>query len=179
MFAGLSRVHQWLVNSSHEGQKCRERAIVMMTSSNGNIFRVTGNSPVTGALMFSLICAWINNWVKNREADDLRRHRGHYDVTVIENQWDAIYWCKHHHYKDLFCKGWQIRKIVCLGDFIIFIVIFLLVIFIGTGHWTLDIYFNMEFVICFCYNFVNSTRGFRLYICFNTHYLHRIYRMIN
>ena len=36
-----------------------------------------------GALMFSLICAWINNWVVNREADDLRRHRGHYDVNVM------------------------------------------------------------------------------------------------
>ena len=26
-----------------------------------------------GALMFSLICAWINGWVNNREAGDLRR----------------------------------------------------------------------------------------------------------
>ena len=36
-----------------------------------------------GALMFSLICAWINGWVNNREAGDLRRHRTHYDVTVM------------------------------------------------------------------------------------------------
>ena len=37
-----------------------------------------------GALMFSLICAWINGWINNREAGDLRRHRIiHYDVTVI------------------------------------------------------------------------------------------------
>ena len=35
------------------------------------------------ALMFSLICTWINGWVNNREAGDLRRHRGHYDVTVM------------------------------------------------------------------------------------------------
>ena len=68
-----------------------------MTSSNGNIFRVTdplcGNSPVPvnsphkgqwrGALMFSLICAWINRWVNNREAGDLRRYRAHYDVVVM------------------------------------------------------------------------------------------------
>ena len=48
-------------------------------------------SPVTsphkgqwrGALMFSLICAWMNDWVNNRDAGDLRRHRAHYDVTVI------------------------------------------------------------------------------------------------
>ena len=48
-----------------------------------------GNSPVTkgqwrGALMFSLICAWINAWLNNREAGDLRRHRAHYDVTVMQ-----------------------------------------------------------------------------------------------
>ena len=36
-----------------------------------------------GALMFSLICAWRNDWVNNREAGDLRRHRAHYDVTVM------------------------------------------------------------------------------------------------
>ena len=45
------------------------------------------NSPHKGqwrwALMFSLICAWINGWVNNREAGDLRRHRGHYDVNVM------------------------------------------------------------------------------------------------
>ena len=70
----------------------------MMTSSNGNNFRVTGHlwrgihrSPVNsphkdqwrGALMFSLICVWINGWVNNREAGDLRRYRAHYDVTVM------------------------------------------------------------------------------------------------
>ena len=36
-----------------------------------------------GALMFTLICARINGWVNNREAGDLRRYRGHYDVTVM------------------------------------------------------------------------------------------------
>ena len=71
---------------------------IMMTSSNGNIFRVTGHLcreftgywwiprhkvQWPGALMFSLICVWINGWVNNREAGDLRRHLAHYDVTVI------------------------------------------------------------------------------------------------
>ena len=69
----------------------------MMTSSNENIFRVTGhlcgeftgpvNSPhkgqCRGALMFSLICVWVNDWVNNREAGDLRRYRAHYDVIVM------------------------------------------------------------------------------------------------
>ena len=36
-----------------------------------------------GALMFSLICAWINGWVNNGKAGDLRRHRAHYDVMVM------------------------------------------------------------------------------------------------
>ena len=35
-----------------------------------------------GALMVSLICAWINGWVNNGESGDLRCHRSHYDVTV-------------------------------------------------------------------------------------------------
>ena len=36
-----------------------------------------------GALMYTLICARINDWVNNREAGDWRRHRGHYDVNVM------------------------------------------------------------------------------------------------
>ena len=54
-----------------------------------------GNSPVPvnsphkgqwrGVLMFSLICARINDWVNNREAGDLRRHCGHYDVSVMSS----------------------------------------------------------------------------------------------
>ena len=30
----------------------------------------------------ALISTWINGWVNNREANDFRRHRAHYDVTV-------------------------------------------------------------------------------------------------
>ena len=37
----------------------------------------------SGALMFSLICALINDWVTNREAGDMSRHRAHYDVIVM------------------------------------------------------------------------------------------------
>ena len=52
-----------------------------------------GNSPVTGeipsqrqvARNFDIffVCAWTNGWVNNRNASDLRRHRAHYDVTVM------------------------------------------------------------------------------------------------
>ena len=51
------------------------------------IHRSPVNSPHKGqwhgALMFSLICAWINTWVNNREAGDLRCHHAHHDVIVI------------------------------------------------------------------------------------------------
>ena len=72
---------------------------VIMASSKGNIFRVTGPLcgeftdhrwiPITKAseaelLMFSLICAWINGWINKRESGDLKRYRTHYDVTVMQ-----------------------------------------------------------------------------------------------
>ena len=39
--------------------------------------------PVTRSFDFSFICAWLNGWVNNLEAGDLRRHRAHYDVIVM------------------------------------------------------------------------------------------------
>ena len=42
-----------------------------------------------GALRFSLICFWINDWVNNREAGDLRRYRAHYDVIVMDGLYTA------------------------------------------------------------------------------------------
>ena len=51
-------IHRSPVNYTHKGQ-CR------------------------GALMFSLIGVWINGWLNNREAGDLRCYRAHYDVIVM------------------------------------------------------------------------------------------------
>ena len=65
-----------------------------------------GNSPVPvnslhkgqwrGVLMFSLMYVWINDWVNNREAGDLRRHRTHNDVIVMKvtvwSQDGLTYW---------------------------------------------------------------------------------------
>ena len=52
------------------------------------IHRSPVNSPHKGQwrgdLMFSFICVWINDWVNNREAGDLRRYRAHYDVTLMQ-----------------------------------------------------------------------------------------------
>ena len=54
------------------------------------VHRSAVNSPHTGqwrgAFMFSFIRAWIIGWVNNSEAGDLRRHRAHYDVTVMTEQ---------------------------------------------------------------------------------------------
>ena len=51
------------------------------------IHRSPVNSPHKGqwhgALMFPLICIWINSWENNREAGDLRCCCAHYDVTVM------------------------------------------------------------------------------------------------
>ena len=72
-----------------------------------------------GALIFSLICVWINDWVNNGEAGDLRRHRAHYDVTVMHQR--ALCWLCH--YSDVIfdamasqITGVSIAKsTVCLG----------------------------------------------------------------
>ena len=58
----------------------------------GGIHRSLVNSPHKGqwrgALMFSLICVWINGWVNNREAGDLRRYHAHYDVPVMQQDYN-------------------------------------------------------------------------------------------
>ena len=51
-------IRRFPVNSPHKGQWC-------------------------GALMFSLICVWINSSANNREAGYLRRYRTHYDVIIM------------------------------------------------------------------------------------------------
>ena len=58
--------------------------------SNGNIFHVTSHlcgfptqGQVTRSFDVFLISAWINGWVNNREAGDLRRHRAHHDVILM------------------------------------------------------------------------------------------------
>ena len=93
-----TRVSTIAVNRS--ATKVQQRtAMRMKTSSNGNIFRVTGPLwgefpdhqwiPLTKAsdaelcLKFSLICAWRNGLANNPNAGDLRRHRAHYDVTLM------------------------------------------------------------------------------------------------
>ena len=59
------------------------------------IHRSSVNSPHKGqwrgALMFSLIWAWINDWVNICEAGDLRHHHANYDViAMILSTWGHI-----------------------------------------------------------------------------------------
>ena len=39
--------------------------------------------PVTRSFNIFFICVWINGWVNNREAGDVRRYRAYYDVTLV------------------------------------------------------------------------------------------------
>ena len=74
----------------------------MMTSSNGNIsaFLVLCevNPPIIGGLLkpvtrnfdifFDLV--WTNGWANKRDTGDLRRHRTHYDFTIV--RWLLAVW---------------------------------------------------------------------------------------
>ena len=75
------------------------------------IHRSSVNSPHKGqwrgTLMFSLICAWINDWVNNGEAGDLRRYRAHYDVTVMFTLCHFSLW--HGHPVSFLLALWQCR----------------------------------------------------------------------
>ena len=97
----LPLVSPWW-QSALRGTRCRtprtsNGVCNIMTSSNGNIVRVTGPLcgkftghrwiPLTKASDAELSCfsisPWINGWVNYREACDLRRHRANYDVIVM------------------------------------------------------------------------------------------------
>ena len=87
--------------------------IIKMETISALLAICAGNSPVPvnsthkgqwrGALMFSLIYAWIKDCVNNREAGDLRRHRGHYDVIVMLSVQPSQKW------KFLLAGDWNTR----------------------------------------------------------------------
>ena len=83
-------IHRWPVNSPHKGQWRR-------------------------TLMFSLICAWINGWVNNRAAGDLRRHRVHYDVIVMVLWYSQLFlfrnWYKGESYDNIFVNPSQLASL--------------------------------------------------------------------
>ena len=74
------------------------KRLIMMMSSNGYIFRVTGllcgeftanrwipRAKTSDAEIWWVffICAWTNSWANNGDASNLRRHRAHNDVIVM------------------------------------------------------------------------------------------------
>ena len=73
----------------------------LMTSSNGNIFRVTG--PLWGestSHRASGVELWYFRWSAPEQRDDrtietgdLRHHRAHYDVTVMVRSWNRVIGC--------------------------------------------------------------------------------------
>ena len=86
-------IHRWPVNSPHKGQWL-------------------------GAFMFSLIFDWINGWVNNYEACDLRHHHAHYDIIVtrafifvarISQVWTLPSSLEHNtfQYKDVMLPIWE------------------------------------------------------------------------
>ena len=50
-----------------------------LTAENSHLLR----SGSQGTTLVMLTCVWINGRVNNHDAGDLRRHRAHYDVTVM------------------------------------------------------------------------------------------------
>ena len=96
----------------------------MMTSPNGNVSAITafcaGNSLIKASdaelWCFFFICAWINGWINDGGADDLKCHHTHYDVIVM--------WWRHN--KEMnpalltFCEcnasvtgGFPSQKVIC------------------------------------------------------------------
>ena len=92
-------VSQGKINTHHNSELANNRDMTM--SSNGEIFCITGplcgeftsdwwillikaSDMENGDLMFSLICAWTNDWANNWDAGDLRRYHVHYDITVMD-----------------------------------------------------------------------------------------------
>ena len=110
--------------------------VSMMTSSKGNIFRVTGHlcGEFTGDRWISRIKAsdtelwcflwstpWIIGWVNDREAGDLRLHRGHYDVILMRTlyafsrDWSfKIAWSLHwrHNEEDSGSNHWGLEYLL-------------------------------------------------------------------
>ena len=100
----LIQFHKFSLNYSHESPLKNVHNICMtlgtysitwwchqMATFSTLLALSVGNSPVNlkrEALLFSLICVWINHWVNSREAGDLRRHPVHYEVIVMKASLD-------------------------------------------------------------------------------------------
>ena len=74
----------WIPNTWWRHQMETFSALLAICAGNSPVpGKFPAQRPVTRSFDFSLICVWINGWVNNLEAGDLRRYRAHYDVTVM------------------------------------------------------------------------------------------------
>ena len=84
-----------------------------------------------GNLMFSLIYAWTNSLINNRHTSYLRRHRAHYDLTVMEgsqqtepyrNDLMTIY-TKFFNFHKRRCSGYSVGPIIYEPVFVLWFVV--------------------------------------------------------
>ena len=79
--------HSWCIGECFQDDVIKWRPFPRYWSFVRGIHWSPVNSPHKGqwrgALMFSLICVWINGWVNDGEVGDLRCHRAHYDVMIM------------------------------------------------------------------------------------------------
>ena len=124
-FCGNVRLRCELINpflgTIHAEYISKDISPLMMTSSNGNFFCVTGHIcgefpghrwiPRTKASDVELWYIlwyepWINSLINNREGGDLRRHRAHYDVIIM------------HHHIFLSLRTWHDTwMLYCVSDY--------------------------------------------------------------
>ena len=75
------------------------------------IHRSPVNSPHKGqwrgTLIFSLICTWINGWVNNCEARDLRCDRAHCDVIVMFLICEYLFHCYWYEKSNPYWTMWR------------------------------------------------------------------------
>ena len=105
-----------------------------------------------GALMFFFICVWINDWVSNREAVDLRRYRAHYDVTLMIVIVTIII----------------IIIIISIVIIIILTVIFIIIFITTLNHYH---HYNYHYYY-YCYYVYHYHHCHHHYYCYYYHYFH-------
>ena len=71
-----------------------------------------GNSP----LMFSLICAGMDDWVHNRGAGDLRRQHTHYDATPMMMQTIGLALWQYHKLTAMKSRHGSVFLALCEGN---------------------------------------------------------------
>ena len=125
-----------------------------------------GNSPVPvnsphrgqwrGALMFSLICTRIKDWVSNPEAGDLERHRGHYDVNVMnKNVLLTLTSMCLYMYKYMHIDPYVLSISICICICVIFILFYWFHYQCPRRTWSLALYFGKQYCtkMLHCYLF--------------------------